>query len=288
MAETREISVIWLQASTCTGCSVSVLNSASPRITDLLLREVVPGKHVHLRFQATVMAGAGEPALEVLEAARAEAGSYLLVIEGSVPTKDGGVYGTLGEAPMVERVAEMARSAMAVIALGTCASFGGMFASSPNPAGCTSAGDLLRSEAIDVPLINVPGCPPHPDWFVGTVATVLIGGLEAVAVDDVGRPTRFYGQLIHENCPRRAYFDEGKFAAHLSDEGCLYELGCKGTMTHADCSLRRWNSGVNWVIGSGAPCNGCTEPDFPDLISPFYERIPEEALLVPPPPRKES
>jgi len=138
---------------------------------------------------------------------------------------------------------------------------------------------------LRVPVINVPGCPPHPDWFIGTIESILVGGLDAVHVDDEGRPKRFFGQLIHENCPRRAYFDEGKFAKHLSDEGCLYELGCKGTITHADCALRRWNNGTNWVIGSGAPCNGCVEPGFPDLISPFYQRLPEEALLMP---RKES
>jgi len=209
---------------------------------------------VHLRFHSTLMAGAGESALEVLEESKAEAGSYLLV-------------------------------SMAVIALGTCASFGGIFASSPNPTGCISAGALLKEKGIEVPIVNIPGFPPHPDWFVGTVETILVGGLSAVGLDDIGRPTRFFGQLIHENCPRRAYFDEGKFAAHLSDQGCLYELGCKGTITHSDCPLRRWNNSGNWVIGSGAPCNGCTEPDFPNLITPFYERIPEEALLVP---RKES
>jgi hydrogenase small subunit len=286
MAETREMPVIWVQAATCSGCSVSVLNSAAPKITDLLLSEVIPGRHVNLRFQATVMAGSGEPVVEVLDAAaKGDPGTYVLVVEGSIPTKDGGVYGTLGEAPMVDRVIPLAENAAAVIGLGTCASFGGIFAADPNPGGCVSVGDLLRERGIDTPLINVPGCPPHPDWFVGTVATILVGGLEAVKVDELGRPVRFFGQLIHENCPRRAYFDEGKFAKHLSDEGCLYELGCKGTITHADCPLRRWNNGTNWVIGSGAPCNGCVEPEFPDLISPFYERLPEEALLVP---RKES
>jgi hydrogenase small subunit len=286
MAETREMPVIWIQAATCSGCSVSVLNSAAPKITDLLLSEVIPGRHVNLRFQATVMAGSGEPAIEVLDAAaKGDPETYVLVVEGSIPTKDGGVYGTLGEVPMVDRVIPLAENAAAVIGLGTCASFGGIFAADPNPGGCVSVGDLLRERGIDTPLINVPGCPPHPDWFVGTVATILVGGLEAVKVDELGRPVRFFGQLIHENCPRRAYFDEGKFAKHLSDEGCLYELGCKGTITHADCPLRRWNNGTNWVIGSGAPCNGCVEPEFPDLISPFYERLPEEALLVP---RKES
>ena len=286
MAATREIPVVWIQTATCSGCSVSVLNSASPKIADLLLSEVIPGRHINLRFQATVMAGSGEPVIEVLDAAaKGDPGTYVLVVEGSIPTKDGGVYGTLGEEPMVDRVIALAKNAMAIIGLGTCASFGGIFAAAPNPGGCVSVGDLLKQEGIDTPLINVPGCPPHPDWFIGTVATILVGGLDAVKVDELGRPLRFFGQLIHENCPRRAYFDEGKFAAHLSDEGCLYELGCKGTITHADCPLRRWNNGTNWVIGSGAPCNGCVEPEFPDLISPFYERLPEEALLVP---RKES
>jgi hydrogenase small subunit len=282
MGEIREIPVVWIQAASCSGCSVSVLNAAAPKITDLLLSEVIPGSHVNLRFQATVMAGSGDPVVEVLDAAsEGDPGTYVLVVEGSLPTRSEGVYGTLGERPMVDRAAALAKNAMAVIGLGTCAAFGGIFAAAPNPGGCISIGELLEEQGIDVPLINVPGCPPHPDWFIGTVATILVGGLEAVDVDELGRPKRFFGQLIHENCPRRAYFDEGKFAKHLSDEGCLYELGCKGTLTHADCPLRRWNNGTNWVIGSGAPCNGCVEPEFPDLISPFYERLPEETLLVP-------
>jgi len=282
---TEELPVVWIQAASCSGCSVSVLNAAAPRITDLLLSEVIPGRHVNLRFQATVMAGSGEPAIEVLDAAVRDPGTYVLVVEGSIPTKSGGVYGTLGERAMVDRVAALAEKATAIVALGTCASFGGIFAADPNPAGCIGVGALLKERGIETPLINVPGCPPHPDWFIGTVATILMSGVGAVKLDELRRPVRFFGRLIHENCPRRAYFDEGKFAAHLSDEGCLYELGCKGTITHADCPLRRWNNGTNWVIGSGAPCNGCVEPEFPDLISPFYERLPEDPLLVP---RKES
>ena len=286
MPETRENPVVWIQTASCSGCSVSVLNARAPRITDLLLDEIIPGQHIHLLFHATVMAGSGEPAIEILDAAAAgDPETYLLVVEGSIPTKCKGVFGTLGEESMVDRVTALAKNAAAIVALGTCASFGGMFAAEPNPTGCIGVGELLAEQGIEIPLINIPGCPPHPDWFIGTMATLLIGGLGAVELDDVGRPKRYFGQLIHENCPRRAYFDEGKFAAKLGDEGCLYELGCKGTITHADCPLRRWNNGVNWVIGSGAPCNGCTEPSFPDLPSPFYERLPEEALLVP---RRES
>ncbi|UCF09302.1 MAG: hydrogenase small subunit [Candidatus Bipolaricaulota bacterium] len=286
MPSAQEVPVLWLQTATCSGCSVSVLNSSAPRISDLLLQEVLPGRHVNLRFQATIMAGSGEAVLDVLEGTQRELpGGYVLVVEGSIPTTDGGIYGTLGEEPMVDRVLALAADASAVVALGTCASFGGIFAAGPNPTGCVSVTRLFEGRDLAAPVVNIPGCPPHPDWFVGTVATLLLLGAEALELDEFGRPRRFFGRLIHENCPRRAYFDEGKFAKKLSDEGCLYEMGCKGTVTHADCPLRRWNDGTNWVIGSGAPCNGCTEPEFPDLISPMYERLPEEALLVP---RKES
>ena len=282
--ETVEVPVIWLQAATCSGCSVSVLNAVSPKITDLLLDEVVPGRHLNLRFQATVMAGAGEPVLKVLEEAERDLkGNFILVVEGAIPTKEGGFFGTIGEEPMAARVEALGRGAQAVIALGTCASFGGIFAAEPNPTGCVGVGELLEERGVNTPLVNVPGCPPHPDWFVGTVASLLLSGLEGLELDEHRRPKLFYGRLIHEHCPRRAYFDEGKFAKHLSDEGCLYELGCKGPITHADCPLRLWNGGVNWVIGCGAPCNGCVEPGFPDLVSPFYEKTPETALLGPKP-----
>ncbi len=280
MGKTQEIPVIWLQAATCSGCSVSVLNSASPRISELLLDEVLPGRHINLRFQATVMAGAGEPVLNVLKETEQDLqGRFLLVVEGAIPTAENGVYGTIGEEPMVERVESLGRAAQAVIALGTCASFGGIFAAKPNPTGCVGVGDLFATRGITTPLINVPGCPPHPDWFVGTVASILLKGLSGLELDEHRRPKLFYGKLIHENCPRRAYFDEGKFAKCLSDEGCLYELGCKGPITHADCPLRLWNGGTNWVIGCSAPCNGCVEPGFPDLVSPFYEKMTVTAPL---------
>lgn len=280
MGKTEEIPAIWLQAASCSGCSVSILNAVSPRVTELLLDEVIPGRHINLRFQATVMAGAGEPVLKVLdEAERDLRGRFLLIVEGAVPTAEDGFYGTIGEAPMVKRVEALSRAAWAVIALGTCASFGGIFAAKPNPTGCVGLMTLFKEKGIETPLINVPGCPPHPDWFVGTVASILILGLQGLALDEHHRPKLFYGKLIHENCPRRAYFDEGKFAKKFGDEGCLYELGCKGPITHADCPLRLWNNGTNWVIGCGAPCNGCVEPGFPEQVSPFYEKTVETAPL---------
>ncbi len=283
----KELPVIWLQGAACTGCTISLLNSASPTIKNLLIDQVIPGIHINLRFHTTIMAGAGEPVIEVLEdTAEQKKGEYVLVVEGAIPTATDGIYGAIGErdgkpVEMQKRVEDLARKAMAVLAVGTCASFGGIPAAAPNPTGCKPVRQILETKGITKPLINIPGCPPHPDWFVGTVASILLNGLpKAEDLDDNLRPLAFYGRLIHENCPRRAYFDEGKFAKKPGDEGCLYELGCKGPITYADCPLRRWNNGTNWVIGAGAPCNGCTQPEFPDQMSPFYEKLKDVELPV--------
>ena len=241
--------------------------------------------HINLRFHPTIMAGSGEQVIQALEDTIAEKkGNYVLVVDGSIPMADDGRYCVMGErdgqpVTIATRLEELARDALAILAMGTCAAFGGIPAAAPNPTNCQSVQQVLKAKGIDKPLINIPGCPPHPDWFVGTVASVLLNGLPtAEDLDDNLRPLAFYGKLIHENCPRRAYFDEGKFAKKPGDEGCLYELGCKGPITYADCPLRRWNNGTNWVIGAGAPCNGCTQPEFPDLTSPFYEKLVDVEL----------
>ncbi len=284
--KSQEYPVLWIQGATCTGCSVSVLNTVSPSIKNVLVDEVIPGKHVNLVFQATVMAGAGELVIHALEDTwHKKKGGYLLVVEGAIPTKGNGAYGSLGEqkdgkpVPLDVRVEALGRDALAVIALGTCASFGGIPAAKPNPAQCVSVMQLFKARKVTTPLINIPGCPPHPDWFVGTVAGVLIGGLPKPGeLDELHRPKSFYGQLIHENCPRRAYYDEQKFAKKLSDPGCLYELGCKGPVTHADCATRLWNHGVNWCVACGGLCIGCACEGFPDLVSPIYEKTPDAKL----------
>ncbi len=283
----KEIPLIWLAASGCTGCSVSLLNSASPTIKNILVDQIIPGIHINLRFHQTIMAGSGEQVIEVLEDTVTEKkGNYVLVVDGAIPTGKNALYCVMGErdnkpVTMETRLEELARDALAVLSVGTCAAFGGIPSAAPNPSGVKSVRQVLEAKGINKPLINIPGCPPHPDWFVGTVASILLYGLpKAEDLDDNLRPLTFYGKLIHENCPRRAYFDEGKFAKKPGDEGCLYELGCKGPITYADCPLRKWNNGTNWVIGASAPCNGCTQPEFPDLTSPFYEKLVDVELPV--------
>jgi len=275
-----EYPAIWIAGGSCSGCSVSLLNAASPTIANVLLDQVIPGKHVNLRFHATIMAGQGEPAVRVFkDTAAQKPGEYLPLVEGSVPTAEDGLFCTLGELEgehltMKDTMVELARDALAIIAVGTCASFGGIPSSAPNPTGSKSVREVLEEESISKPLINVPGCPPHPDWIVGVIAMVLFKGLpSADELDAALRPKAFYGKLIHDNCPRRAYFDAGQFARHTGEPGCLYEIGCKGPVTYADCPIRHWNNGVNWCIGSGAPCIGCVEPGFPDNLQPMAQKM---------------
>jgi len=280
-----EYPAIWIAGAACSGCSVSLLNSVSPTIQNILVDQIIPGKHILLKFHATIMAGAGEPVVKVLrETAQKMPNKYLLVVEGAIPTGANGLYCTIGaldgkEITMKDMIKELSPHALAIIAIGSCSSFGGIPSGAPNPTGSKSVMEFVHEEDIDRPLINIPGCPPHPDWFVGSVANILINGLpHKDDLDDKLRPRAFFGKLIHDNCPRRGYFDAGKFAKKPGDEGCLYELGCKGPYTYADCPDRQWNNGVNWCIGAGAQCIGCVEPDFHDTFAPLFEKIKESDL----------
>jgi len=265
----EKINVIWFQAGGCTGCTISLLNSSSLKIKNLLLDEIVPGKIISLIFQPTIMAGSGEKVIEVMmeESYKKD---FILVVEGVIPTKDNGIYGRVGEKTFLEILCDLAEKSNGIICIGSCSSFGGIPKGSPNPTGCKSVKEIIDEKGIEKKVINIPGCPPHPDWFLGTI-TKIIANLP-LELDELNRPLDFYGKLIHENCPRRPYFDKGKFAKSFSEEGCLYLLGCKGPFTYADCPIREWNGGINWCIKNNSPCFGCTETEFIDGNSPLFKR----------------
>ena len=253
--------VVWLQGQGCTGCSVSLLNTIHYMTVDDLLINTLD-----LNFHPTVMAAAGD--LAVGAAVGAPSG-YVLVIEGAIPTGSGGDYCHIWPGmTMLGAVESFAQNAGVVLAVGTCACYGGMSAGWPNPTGAKGVQDILGSGSV----INIPGCPAHPDWIVGTVAALLAGGMPVL--DSVGRPIAFFGEHVHYHCPNR---EGGNQAKVLGDPGCLASLGCNGQQTHADCPVRKWNAsaqggyGVNWCVGARNPCQGCTEPDFPDGMSPFYK-----------------
>jgi hydrogenase small subunit len=258
---------------------VSVINTIHPSIKNVILEQVLPGHRLILAYHGTLMAATGASALETARAAATRhAGKFVLIVEGAIPTKDNGVYGRLGAengtpVPLLEWVDRLGRGAMAVLTVGTCAAYGGLSAAAPNPTGSKGVSDVFAMRGIKTPVINVPGCPSHPDWFIGTVAKILLFGMpKPEEIDDQGRLKLFFGRSIHSRCIYRDYLDEGTFADNFGKEGCLLELGCKGPFTSADCPIRRWNGSVNWCIGANAPCIGCTERGFPDAHSPIYQR----------------
>jgi len=275
----KEYPIIWLQASTCSGCSVSVINTIHPSIKNVILEQVLPGHRLILAYHGTLMAATGSMSVKsALESAKKYKGKYVLVVEGAIPTKGDGIYGTVGEdegkpLTMLEWTERLGRDAMAALTVGTCAAYGGLSAAEPNPSGSKSLTEVFSTLGIATPVINIPGCPCHPDWFIGTVAKILLYGMpNPNELDEDGRLKLFYGRSIHNRCIMRDYLDEGVFASRFGDEGCLLELGCKGPFTHADCPIRLWNGSVNWCINAGSPCIGCTEKGFPDAHSPIYQR----------------
>lgn len=253
------------------------MNSPYPGLSELLLDDLVPGKSIGLKFMATLMGGTGELALEVLERTKTSEENYILVVDGAVPIGEEGKFCTVGEEAFHEQLARFADSAFAVVNIGTCSSYGGIPSGEPNLTECISVSDLLEKEGIDTPAVNVPGCPPEPSWFVDTLARVMISGIPSEGdLDETGRLKEIYGELIHDNCSRRGDFTTGHFARNLGEEGCLLQLGCKGPYTNSPCPNRQWHDGLNWPIGNDHPCIGCTEPGFPDLMSPFYEKFGAE------------
>lgn len=255
------VPVLWLQAQSCSGCSVTLLNADQPSPAEILMQRIC------LRFHPNLSAASGALCTDVINRT-VEQGGYLLVVEGTIPVGMPEAC-VMAKDPMGGLIAKAASKAKAVIAQGTCAVFGGIPAAEGNPTGAVSLPAFLKAKGIATPTIALPGCPPHPDWFVGTLVHVLKFGLPAL--DDQGRPKAFYSRLVHDQCPRFADYERENFAANFSDQGCLFKLGCMGPNTHADCTQRFWNSGTNSCVRAGAPCIGCTSREFAAKSSfPFY------------------
>lgn len=324
--------VIWLQGQACTGCSVSLLNSVFyTTIDDLLVNTL------NLEYHPNLVAAAGDRALSVASSPKPSlnqlktlhdqwfiqsagalmdvnadgkvnftdyaglaARGFILVIEGAVPVGSDGAFCEIGGGmTMTDALGKFGATASQIIAVGTCAAFGGIPAGAPNPTQALSVSAALSRLGISKPVINIPGCPIHPDWLVGTISSLLVNGTPGT-LDAYGRPTAFFGALVHDACPNLSSFNSSYservrhagnrscLACHtrtdnhvpnprsLGAGGCLYALGCRGRQTYCDCPTRKWNSpakgqpGVNWCVQAGSPCIGCTEPSFPDGMAPFY------------------
>lgn len=264
--------LILLGTNTCAGNLFSLLNSLDPGY-----REIITGLF-ECRFNYLLMAAEGKMALEVLEETKRNFwGKYFLVVEGSVSTAAGGLYNVIGikngrPLTALEAVRDLGPGARHVVALGSCAAFGGPYAAAPNPSGSVSVQAVL-----DRRVINVPGCPVNPEWIVGTLVHLLYYG--EPELDGFNRPVLFYGETIHNLCQRRHYFDQGIFAEKPGEPWCMYKIGCKGPVTHADCPVRQWSGEhTSWPVKANTPCIGCTSPEFPEEDMPFFEHLPDVRL----------
>jgi hydrogenase small subunit len=259
--------IYWLNFAACSCCSESLIKSSHPLASEALLGVI------SMDYMETIQAAAGQQAEEVARNGMKENfGNYILAVEGSVPTADGGIYCTIGGRTALESLNEAARGAKAILCVGSCSSFGCVTVAKPNPTGCQPIHKLVT----DKPVINIPGCPPIPEVIMGTIVHLVTFGSLPV-LDRLQRPRVFYGQRIHDKCYRRAFFDAGMFVENFDDEGarkgwCLYKVGCRGPVTYNACSVTKWNDATSFPIQSGHPCLGCSEPDYWDR-NPLYQHV---------------
>ena len=268
LSRARRLPVVWLSFQECTGCTESLIRSSAPSIERLLF------ELISLDYHHTLQAASGAAAEQARETVlREHAGKLLLVVDGSVPTALGGACSTIAGEDNLSLLKRCLESAEAVLAVGSCAAFGGLAAAAPNPTGAMGIGELMQGGRVPRrPLVNLPGCPPVPEVMSAVLAhRVAFGRFPELDVE--GRPVAFYGETVHERCSRRGHYEAGRFAKSFDDQGarsgwCLLELGCKGPVTRNACSSVRWN-GVSNPVESGHPCLGCSEPGFWDRGS-FY------------------
>lgn len=288
--------VLWLQGQNCTGCTISTINSSHPSAAELVL------DILSIRYHPNIMAASGDMAIKVIEDTMKDLkGKYVLIWEGAVPDKEEGLFAAFGEKdgkPMVcqDWITTAADNAAVVIAMGSCAAFGGIPRANNAVTGAkgvifdgTTKGGAYKGST---PVVNVPGCPPNPDWLIGTVVYYLMNK-KAPEVDNYGRPMMFYGQKVHDNCERRAAFEAGLYVEKWGDKTaiapadggtasqnyCLVKKGCKGPVTYSDCPIRRWNGRTNWPVSAHGICIGCTQPEFYAGLSPLYEKVPDINLF---------
>jgi hydrogenase small subunit len=265
--------VIWLEGQDCAGCTESFLNSLEPTAVSILLDTL------SLRYHETAMAASGHQAEEA-RAKAIEEGGYILVVEGSIPMAEDGLYCTIGGKTFTEIVRESIRNAAVIVPVGACATYGGIPGAGPTDAVGVLYRNTKRHHYFDdvignKPVINLPTCPLHVERLVGVVVHFLSFGT-VPPLDRFQRPLAFYGTNQHENCERRGHFDAGRFVTDWGDPSqqgwCLYLKGCRGPVAWQDCWKRKWNNRTNYCIQANTPCVACCEPEFYESFSPIYER----------------
>ena len=261
--------VVWLELSDCAGDTESMLRATKPTIAEIVL------DIISLEYHETIMAPSGKAAEKSkMDVVKNLKGKYLAIVEGAIPLNDGGVYCTIGGHSAVDIVREVCGYAMATLAVGSCASWGGVASAAPNPTGCVGVKQAVPAATV----VNLPGCPVNVENITATIVHFLTFG-SLPALDGNLRPLFGYGKRIHDNCERRMHFDAGQFVRQWGDEGarlgwCLYEMGCKGPEAYYNCPTIRWNGGTSWPVQAGHPCFACAANNNWDVMGPIYQRLP--------------
>lgn len=251
--------LVWLELNGCSGNIISLLNGQNPDFQYLMTQMS------NFIYSNSLVAAEGREAMDQLF--RVIGSNFILAVEGAVSLKEGGIYNIIGRQEEhavtgLEAVKKLGEHATHVIAVGACAAHGGVSAARPNPSECVGVHEVLERKVI-----QLPGCPCHPDWFMGTLAYLMLYG--EPPLDSRNRPLMFYSTTIHDRCPRRYYFDQGIFATKLGEKTCMFKMGCRGPVTRIDCPIRQWNGHVNWPVEDDSPCIGCAQFGFPDAMEPF-------------------
>ena len=268
--------VIWIEGASCTGCTESFAQVETPDPATVVL------EMISLNYSETLSAAAGH-SMEEAKAQTIEAGNYVLIYEGAVLEGWDGQALRVADMPGTEHLIEAAANANAVVALGSCAVNGGWMGAHPNAAGALGVQQYLQKVGIDVPVVNVPGCPANPEWLMAVLVDVVMMQ-QLPKLDSQNKPALIFDQTIHDNCERRGHFENGEFVYEFGSEEeakgyCLYPVGCRGPQTKSNCGVVLWNNRRSWCVQAGAPCIGCCEanPNDPgdnwvEVNTPFFKR----------------
>jgi hydrogenase small subunit len=286
-----EIDILWITAGlSCDGDTVSITAASQPSIEDVV-RGSIPGLP-RVRFHNPVLSYEnGDQFLAPFRlAVEGRLGPFILVVEGSIPNernKTDGYWAGLGTDPTsgqpiltCDWIDRLAPKAWAVVAAGTCATFGGIHAMAGNPTGCMGLADYLGSgwkSHAGIPIVNVPGCPVQPDNFMETLLYLLnqaAGRAPPIPLDDRQRPTWLFAQTVHEGCDRGGFYEQADFADVYGSSRCIVRLGCWGPVVQCNVGKRGWMGGIGGCPNVGGICIGCTMPGFPDKFMPFMDMPP--------------
>jgi len=290
----EELHILWIsEGMSCDGDTVSITAASQPSIEDVILGLIpgLPKVHLHNKVLAYET---GKDFLRAFEEARdGTLGPFILVIEGSIPNEKingEGFWSGFGNKedgqpkPLNDWIDELAPKAWAIVAIGTCATYGGIHAMAGNPTGCMGLCDYLGWNYLTVsglPIVNVPGCPVQPDNFMETLLWVLqiaAGKAPPLPIDELHRPTWLFGKTVHEGCDRAGYYEQADFGHDYNSPKCQVKIGCWGPVVNCNVPKRGWMNGIGGCPNVGGICIACTMPGFPDKFMPFMDQPPGSTL----------